>query len=89
MAPGQKLAAQKSGQDLRVGGRGLAARKGLPGLVRACVHRCVQEIVSPQYQWMSAHAGPPSGTIAAVGRWIPHSQHACVPVDRIAAEPLT
>lgn len=60
---------------------------GVPGRRCGRVQRCVHASMSAQYQWTSAHAGPPSGTMDVAGRWIPHSQHACVPVKRRAAGP--
>ena len=68
---------------------GIADPRGQPrcGLRCGRVHRCVHECVSAQYQRTSAHAEPPSGSMAVAGRWVPHSQHACVPVAAGAAEP--
>ena len=42
---------------------------------RLAVQRSVHALASLQYQRMSTHAWPPSGTIRPVGSAIPHNEH--------------
>jgi hypothetical protein len=48
---------------------------GSAGRAESAVQRRVHDLVSLQYQRMSAHAEPPSATIRSADRWSPHSQH--------------
>jgi hypothetical protein len=50
---------------------GVCARPG----GRAVVQRSVHDMASLQYQRMSAHAGPPSGTNRPSGSAMPHMEH--------------
>jgi hypothetical protein len=56
------------------------ARLGEVGAMCGCrgrlaVQRSVHDLASLQYQRMSTHAWPPSGTIRPVGSAIPHNEH--------------
>ena len=61
-------------------GAGGGARLAGVGAICGCrgrlaVQRSVHDLASLQYQRMSAHAWPPSGTIRPVGSAIPHNEH--------------
>jgi len=60
-----------------------ALATAVPGTARVCarpggravVQRSVHDLASLQYQRMSAHAWPPSGTSSASGSAMPHMEH--------------
>jgi NAD(P)-dependent dehydrogenase (short-subunit alcohol dehydrogenase family) len=62
-------------------------RAGRDQLWRAVVQRSVQDLASLQYQRMSAHAWPPSGTSRPSGSATPHKAHWAASSGRRRASP--